>query len=70
MDNDNYTPIAHWWVREHEFATCSNCGFDVFTDWDTTPIAKEKIKTFHETYRYCPGCGRKMEAPIERRRRN
>lgn len=69
MDNDNYyTPTAYWKSIEYEYATCSNCGFNEYTDWDCTDEAKEKIKTFHETYRYCPGCGRKMEAPVERRR--
>ena len=60
MDTDNYTPIAHWYVLEYEYATCSNCGFMEYADWNSTKEAKEKIKTFHETYRYCPGCGRKM----------
>ena len=69
MDNDNYTLTAHWKSIEYEYATCSNCGFDEYTGWDCTNEAKEKIKTFHQTYRYCPGCGRKMEAPIEKRRR-
>ena len=70
MDNDNYTPIAHWYVREPEFVTCSNCGFDVFIAWDYAGGAEWAVKTFHEEYRYCPGCGRKMEAPVEKRRRN
>ena len=68
MDNDNHTPTAHWYVSEHEYATCSECGFMEFTDWDTTQIAEEEVKTFHETYRYCPGCGRKMGQPPRRRR--
>ena len=66
MDNDLYIsdiPSAYWYVREHEFATCSNCGFDVFTDWDTTKIAEEEVKTFHKDWKYCPGCGRKMGQP-------
>ena len=70
MDNDNYTPIAHWKSIEYEYATCSNCGFNEYTDWDSSNEAKEKIKTFHEKYKYCPGCGRKMEAPVDIRRRN
>ena len=72
MDNDNYTPTAHWYIREHEFAkfvTCSNCGFDIFiARRDIDPSAEKQVKTFHKEYRYCPGCGRKMEAPVERRR--
>ena len=65
MDNDNYyTPIAHWISIEHEYATCSECGFNEYTGWDSTDEANEKIKTFHETYRYCPGCDRKMEEPM------
>ena len=54
MDNDNYTLTAHWYVLEYEYATCSNCGFMEYADWNSTNEAKEKIKTFHETYRYCP----------------
>ena len=68
MDNDNYTPIAHWKSIEHEYADCSACGFSEYTGWNSTNEAKEKIKTFHFIYRYCPGCGRKMEAPEERKR--
>lgn len=71
MDNDLYIsdiPSAYWKSLEYEYATCSNCGFMEYTDWDCTDEAKEKIKTFHETYRYCPGCGRKMEAPPKGRR--
>ena len=71
MDNDSYIsdiPSAYWKSFEYEYATCSNCGFNEYTDWDCTNEAKEKIKTFHETYRYCPGCGRKMEAPPKGRR--
>ena len=68
MDNDNYTLTAHWYVREHEFFTCSNCGFDVPIAWDSTPSAEKQVKTFHEEYRYCPGCGRKMEAPVEKQK--
>ena len=61
MDNDNYTPIAHWKSIEYEYATCSACGFNEYTGWDSTNEANEKIKTFHSIYRYCPGCGSKME---------
>lgn len=64
MDNNS----AYWKTIEYEYATCSECGFMEYTDWDSTNEAKEKIKTFHFIYRYCPGCGRKMEAPVERRR--
>ena len=68
MDNDSYIifPSAHWESIEYEYATCSECGFNEHTDWDSTSEAKEKIKDFHETYRYCPGCGRKMGAPERR----
>ena len=53
---------------EYEYATCSECGFMEYTGRDSTDEAKEKIKTFHETHRYCPGCGSKMEEPAKRRR--
>ena len=52
MDNDNYTLTAHWYVREPEFFTCSNCGFDVPLAWDSTPSAEKQVKTFHEEDRY------------------
>ena len=70
MDNDLYIsdiPSAYWKSIEYEYATCSNCGFMEYTDWDCTDEAKEKIQTFHETYRYCPGCGRKMGQPPTKR---
>ena len=46
MDNDNYTLTAHWKSIEYEYATCSNCGFNEYTDWDCTNEAEEKIKHF------------------------
>lgn len=61
---------AHWKSIEHEYATCSECGFMEYTNWDSANEAKEKIKTFHETYKYCPGCGRKMGPTIGKRRRS
>ena len=70
MNGNNYTPIAHWKSIEYEYATCSECGFMEYTGWDCTSEAKEKIKTFHETYKYCPGCGRKMGQPPTKRGRN
>ena len=71
MDDDLYIgdiPSAYWKSIEYEYATCSECGFMEYTDWYSTNEAKEKIKTFHETYRYCPGCGRKMGQPPAKRR--
>ena len=48
MDNDYYIPdTAYWKSIEYEYATCSECGFNEYTDWDCTNEAKEKIKTFH-----------------------
>lgn len=69
MDNDLYIssiPSAHWKSIEYEYATCSECGFNEYTGWDSTNQAKKEIRNFHLTYRYCPGCGRKMGATDER----
>ena len=54
---------GHWFTVEHEYASCSECGGDIFTDWPTTKEAKEKVRTFHEKYRYCPFCGARMGEP-------
>lgn len=50
----------HWMIVEYESATCSECGGMQYMGWDSTKEAKEKIKTLHETYKYCPFCGVKM----------
>ena len=46
---------------EYEFAYCSKCGRMVFAGWNSHAEAREKVVNFHETYKYCPGCGAKME---------
>ena len=45
---------------EYEFAYCSNCFRMEYAGWYTHSEAQEKIPSFHEEYRYCPGCGAKM----------
>ena len=46
---------------EYEFAYCSECGRTLWAGWDSHREAKENIRDFAEYYRYCPGCGVKME---------
>ena len=46
---------------EYEYACCSACGRMQWADWDSHREAEEKVGTFAENYKYCPGCGAKME---------
>lgn len=52
---------GHWYVTEYESATCSECGWMEFMSWDSTSEAREKVKTVHEEYKFCPHCGAEME---------
>ena len=49
---------------EYEYAYCSECGRAQWADWDTHKQAEESIESFADNYRYCPGCGAKMEGGV------
>lgn len=59
------TPHTGKWLNgkdyEYEFAYCSACGRMQWAGWSSHRDAEEKIGVFVENYRYCPGCGAKME---------
>ena len=46
---------------EYEFAYCSECGRMQWADWGSHEQAKENIESFADDYRFCPGCGARME---------
>ena len=49
---------------EYEYAYCSECGRMQWADWDTHKQAEENIESFACNYKYCPGCGAKMEGGV------
>lgn len=49
---------------EYEYAYCSECGRMQWADWDTHKQAEESIGSFADDYRFCPGCGAKMEGGV------
>ena len=49
---------------EYEYAYCSECGRTQWADWDSHKQAEESIGSFADDYRYCPGCGAKMEGGV------
>ena len=46
---------------EYEYAYCSECGRIEWAGWESHREAKDRVGHFAEIYRYCPGCGAKME---------
>ena len=51
---------GHWYIREYEFFTCSECGHDYYNGCDYTAQAKERLEN-GEHPNYCPNCGAKMD---------
>lgn len=51
---------GHWFIREYEFFTCSECGHDYWNSCDCTKEAKERLAE-GDTPNYCPNCGSKMK---------
>jgi hypothetical protein len=51
---------GHWYIREYEFFTCSECGHDYWNGCDYTEQAKERLKN-GEHPNFCPNCGAKMD---------
>ena len=58
-------PFMGKWLNgknyEYDFAYCSACGRMQWVGWNSHKEAEEKVENFAENYRYCPGCGAKME---------
>lgn len=49
---------------EYEYAYCSACGRMQWAGWDSHNQAEENIEAFADDYRFCPGCGAKMEGGV------
>lgn len=49
---------------EYEYAYCSACGRMQWAGWDSHNQAEENIEDFANDYRFCPGCGAKMEGGV------
>ena len=52
-------PTGEWWIREYEYFTCSECGYDYWNDCDCTEEAEERLRNGYYP-NYCPNCGAKM----------
>lgn len=52
--------VGHWFIREYEFFTCSECGHDYWNSCDCTKEAKERLAE-GDTPNFCPNCGSKMK---------
>ena len=51
---------GHWYIREYEFFTCSECGEDYYNGCEYTEQAKERLADGKHP-NYCPNCGAKMD---------
>lgn len=51
---------GHWFIREYEYFTCSECGCDLWNGCDCTSEAKEMIAK-GDIPNFCPNCGAKMK---------
>lgn len=49
---------------EYEYAYCSACGRAQWAGWDCHKEAEEKVESFADNYRFCPGCGARMEGGV------
>lgn len=49
---------------EYEYAYCSACGRMQWADWNSHKEAEDNIEAFADNYKFCPGCGAKMEGGI------
>ena len=50
---------GHWFIREYEYFTCSECGHDYYNGCEYTKQAKERLEN-GECPNFCPNCGAKM----------
>lgn len=51
---------GHWFIREYEYFTCSECGGDLWNGCDCTSEAKEMMAK-GDIPNFCPNCGAKMK---------
>lgn len=51
---------AHWYIREYEYFTCSECGHDYYNGCDSTKEAKERLAD-GEYPNFCSYCGARMK---------
>lgn len=49
---------------EYEYAYCSACGRMQWADWNSHREAEDNIEDFADNYKFCPGCGAKMEGGV------
>lgn len=56
-------PTGEWWIREYEYFTCSECGYDYWNDCDCTEEAEERLRN-GDYPNYCPNCGAEIEYRI------
>lgn len=55
---------GHWFIREYEYFTCSECGHDHYNGCDYTEQAKERLAN-GECPKFCPNCGANMKGGAE-----
>lgn len=51
---------GHWFIREYEYFTCSECGHDYYNGCEYTQEAKERLAD-GKYPNFCPNCGAKMK---------
>lgn len=50
---------AYWFIRDYQYLTCSNCGYDLRTGCESMEEAEANYKKPLELF-YCPHCGCEM----------
>lgn len=50
---------GHWYIREYEYFTCSECGHDEWNGCDSTADANQRLAN-GETPNFCSHCGSDM----------
>ena len=50
---------GYWFINEPEYLTCSECGFNYYTGYESTKEAQEHYNKPFGLY-FCPHCGSEM----------